>query len=91
MVKERSLYTALTLMEKAEGPVTPEYLATRLKIPDYYAYNILIKLVEQGLVTRRTSSDWSKSLNPKFEISLKGRSKITSITEKISEVIAEML
>jgi hypothetical protein len=50
-----------------------------------------VKLADHGFVTRKASSDWSKSLSPKFEISLDGISKIKNITEKVSEVIAELL
>lgn len=91
MAEESGIYRALTVMEKADGSVTVEYLARRMNIPDYSAYEILVKLADRGFVTRKASSDWSKSLSPKFEISLDGISKIKNITEKVSEVIAELL
>lgn len=91
MAEEALICKALTIMDKADGPIAIDYLSNRLNIPDYHVYEILLKLSERGLVTRRASLNWSKSMSPRFEISLDGRLKIKSITEKVTEVIAEFL
>ncbi len=72
MAEEIGIYRALTTMESADGPVTIEYLSRRMNIPLYQAYRILLRLAELGLVTRRTPSDWSRSLGPKYEVTPDG-------------------
>ena len=55
------------------------------------AYEILEKLTYNGFVKKRTSSDWSKHMFPKFEITPEGVYKIRCVREKVLEIIDELI
>jgi hypothetical protein len=77
MNKESKIRCLLIALAGARGPVTLEYILSRSKLDNPQEF--LKVLEERGLVKKVICSEWSPSMNPRYQI--------TSI-EKVYEILA---
>ncbi len=90
-LKNSRLGKMLMTLNTANGEFHIDYISKRTGIPEATAYEMLQKLADEGFITKCSDSSWSSSLNPRFEFTPKGRERANIISEKVVEVIGELL
>lgn len=81
----------LMVLNTSSGEFQLEYISRRTGIPEATAYEMLQILASEGFIAKCPDSSWSSSLHPRFELTPKGRERANAISQKVVEVIGELL